>query len=127
MTIECCDNAGGRVILTIGGKKYSSRGGITIRPTTFERTAGSNDDGTLYVTTKPMPAEADIKLSDKCGLVIDDLVAGCHVDATLELIDMRRKYLFTRSSIVGRPEINTESGEISGLKIASAFVKSIPY
>lgn len=123
--IPCCDNSGGRVAITINGagvpRKLSVRAAVTIRPTTKETEANANSDGTMYVTTKSVPAEAEIKLSDKCGLRLEDLL-NCTVDATIELIDMSRVYLFTRSRIVGRPELNTEDGEISGLKIASVNV-----
>lgn len=117
--MDCCDSAGGRVTLTINGVKYSTRSAITVRPTNVEREAGANMDGTVYVTTKPMPAEMEFTLSDRCGLALSDLVENCHVDVTAELIDVKRTYLFSRATVVGRPELDTESGEISGLKIVS--------
>lgn len=117
----CCDNSGGRFSITINGKRYQARGSATIKPTTFERTAEANSDGSMYVTTKPMPAEADLQFSDSCGLSYDELL-GCHVDVTIRLMDMKRTFLFTRATLVGRPEIKTENGEISGIKIASANV-----
>ena len=123
--VECCDNSGGRVEINVGGVRYSARSSVTIRPTPFEREAGANQDNTIYVTTKPMPAEAEVTLSDRCGLKLDDLVAGCHIDVTIRLTDMKRTYLFTRASVVGRPEIDTESGEISGIIFASAAVKTL--
>lgn len=125
--VECCDNAGGRVILTLNGKRYSTRGGVTIRPTHKSREAGANDDGSLYVTTKAEPAEAEFTMSDSCGLKIGDLVDACWIDATFDLIDMRKKYLFTRASVVGRPEYKTDTGEISGMKIVSAMVREQSY
>lgn len=126
--MECCQNSGGRVALTFntpaGPRKYAVRASVTVRPTTVETAAEANQDGSMYVTTKAVPAEAEITLSDKCGLRLEDIL-GCSVDATIDLIDMRRTYLFTRSRVVGRPEISTENGEISGLKIASSQVKEI--
>lgn len=123
--IPCCDNSGGRVSLTINGdagpKKVSLRGSVTIRPTTKETEALANSDGTMYVTTKAVPAEAEIMISDRCGLTFADLL-NCTIDATIQLIDMGRTYLFTRARLVGRPEIKTEDGEISGLKVASVNV-----
>lgn len=127
MSVPCCNNSGGRIALTFntnrGPMKVSVRGAATIRPTTVETEANANQDGSMYVTTKAVPAEAEITLSDRCGLTLDDIL-GCTVDATLEMIDMRRTYLFTQSRVVGRPEINSEDGEISGLKIASVNVTS---
>lgn len=121
--VDCCDNAGGRVEFKIGAKRYSARGSFTIRPTTFSREAGANTDGTLYVTTKAETAEAEFTLSDKCGLNINEIVEGCHVDATFKLVDMKKTWLFSRASVVGRPEFDTDSGEIRGLKIVSSLVQ----
>lgn len=122
---DCCDYSGGRVRLTINGIVYSARSALTVRPTNIEREAGANQDGTLFVTTKPVPAEAEINLGDKCGLNISDLTNQCHIDGTLELIDMKKQWLFTRSTVVGRPEYNTETGEITGLKLVSASAQEI--
>lgn len=128
MTDLCCSNSGTRVILTIhgpnGSRRVPVRGSLTIKPTTVETESGANSDGSLYVTTKPVPAECELKLSNGCGLRLDDLL-NCHIDATMELIDIRRTYLWTRSRMVGRPSIETESGEISGIKLTSSNVSMI--
>lgn len=125
--MDCCDNSGGRIILTVNGKRYHTRGGVTIRPQHKSRDVGANDDGSLYVTTKPEPAEAEFTLSDKCGLNIEDLTDSCYIDATFDMIDMKKKFFFTRASVVGRPEYKTDTGEISGLKIVSALVRQQAY
>jgi len=125
----CCANSGGRVALTItavdgGQRKVSIRGSVTIQETTTETEAQANSDGTMYVTTKAVPAIAEITLSDRCGLKLADLL-NCYIDATIEIIDMRRVYFFTRARMVGRPSLKTEDGEISGLKLASANVSVV--
>lgn len=83
MTIPCCDNSGGRVALKIDGVIYSARSSVTIKPTNIEREAKANHDGTMYTTTKAVPAEADITLGDRCGLDLNVLVAACRIDATI--------------------------------------------
>jgi hypothetical protein len=125
--MECCDNSGGRVIFNVDGRRYQTRGGFTIAPTTFEKAAAAHDDGSIYTTTRPVPASATMTLSDRCGLTLNDLVNACHVDATIDLIDMKKRYLFTRATVIGRPEIISESGEIRGLSIVSSLVKELPY
>jgi hypothetical protein len=122
---ECCDNSGGRVRLTIDGTIYSARSAITLRPTNFEREAEANQDGTIYTTTKSVPVEAEFSLSDRCGLSLDALVHACHVDVTIEFIDMNKAYLMTQATVVGRPEIDSESGEVSGFKVVSQTIKII--
>lgn len=126
----CCSNSGTRCILTVhgpnGSRRIPVRGTLTVKPTTVETEAGANSDGSIYVTTKPVPAEAELKLSDGCGLTLADLL-DCHIDATMELIDIKRTYLWTRARVVGRPSIDTESGEISGLKLVSGNVSMTTY
>jgi len=129
MTDFCCDNTGGRVILIIDGKRMRTRGGITIRPIPFERTVDAHDDGTHYVMTKARPAEASFTLSYLCTLPISlsDLMKACRIDVTFDLIDMRIRFLYTQASLLGRPEISSESGEIRGLSVSSSLVKEIKY
>lgn len=127
MTDFCCDNSGGRVILTIDGVVYKTRGGITLRPIPKERTVEAHDDGTHYVMTRARPATASFRLSFLCGLNLQVLADACHVDVTFDLIDMKKRFLYTKATILGQPEINTESGEISGLSIASSLVKELNY
>lgn len=116
--MDCCNAAGGRVIITANGQRWSARSSVTVEPINFERSVGSNQDGTIFVTTKPVPASAEIVLSDSCGMRIEDIM-GCPLDVTIELIDVRRRYLFTKAVVVGRPKLDTETGAISGLTITS--------
>jgi hypothetical protein len=125
-TLDCCDASGGRVVITANGQRWSARSAVNIMPVNFERTVGSNQDGTIHVQTKPMPAEAELTLSDRCGLMIEDIM-GCPVDVTIDLIDMKRKYFFTAAVVIGRPTINSETGEIRGLKVTSNNVKATNY
>lgn len=117
----CCYSSGGRVIITANGKRWSARAAVQITETNFERAVASNQDGTIYTTTKPMPAEAEITLSDSCDMDVNDIMA-CPLDVSIELSDVRRRYFFTKAVVVGRPKLNTETGEISGLIITSGNV-----
>lgn len=124
--VDCCNAAGGRVVISANGQQWSARSSVTVTPTNYERTSGANQDGSLYTTYKPMPAEADIVLSDRCGLSINDIM-GCPIDVTIDLIDVRRRYLFTKGVVIGRPQINTETGEIRNIKITSNDVTEQNY
>lgn len=124
--LDCCNASGGRVVITANGKRWSARSAVTITPINFERTVNANQDGTIYTQTKPIPAEAELSLSDHCGMEIEDIM-GCPIDVTIDMIDVRRKYFFTAAVVVGRPQINSESGEIRGLKITANNVKTVNY
>jgi hypothetical protein len=115
---DCCYSSGGRVRITANGKVWSARTAVTITPINFERTVESNQDGTIFTKTKPMPCEASLTLSDSCGMRIEEIMS-CPLDVTIQLIDLNRQYLFTQAVVVGRPSINTETGEISGLIITA--------
>lgn len=129
MTDQCCDNSGGRVTITLNGKRYQSRGGVDFMPTGIVRDVIPNDDGTIAITTKAVPAEATFSLSDRCGLDINELIFGCKIDVVFDQLDMRRKILYTQATVIGRPSFNSDSGVISGLKIAApaSNVNILPY
>jgi hypothetical protein len=119
--VDCCYAAGGRVRITANGKNWSARTSVTVEPINFERKVEANQDGTIYTTTRPMPATAEIVLSDSCDMNLDEIMA-CPLDVTIELVDVRRRYMFTKAVVVGRPKIDTETGAISGLTITSGNV-----
>lgn len=112
---ECCSASGGRVKVAINGVVLPVRS-VSIIPMGMDRSAQANQDGSIYTIVKPIPPEINMKLSDGCGLDLSMLYL-CEVNVTVELIDVRRVYLMTRGKIVGKFELNTETGEISGVKI----------
>jgi hypothetical protein len=119
--MDCCYAAGGRVRITANGQTWSARSSVTVEPINFERSVDSNQDGTIFTKTKPMPATAEIVLSDHCDMKLEDIMA-CPIDVTIELVDVRRRYLFTKAVIVGRPKLDTETGAISGLVVTANVV-----
>lgn len=114
--MECCDNSGSRFVLTVDGKNYKVRGSLTVRLGGKESTAEANSDGSMYVSNKPVLWEADLTFSDGCGVDIKSIME-CHIDVTADLIDIKRKYFLTKARAVGRPQINHETGEISGVTV----------
>ena len=122
---DCCYASGGRATIAINGVVVAPRS-VSVIPWNSERDVKSNQDGSIYVINKPMPAEADINLSDACGLDIMALQA-CPIDVTIDLLDVRRRFLFTNAVMVGRPKLNTETGEWSGLKVTSNTVSITNY
>ena len=116
--MACCEF--GEMHMTVEGQNYSARGEFTIRPTTRERDGGSNEDGSIWSTVKRVPAEAEGSL-DACGIDLEDLWKNCSVTVTFHL-NNGDIYTFRNSRIMGRPELNTGTGEVSGFKIMSAEV-----
>lgn len=118
-------DSGGRAYFSLNGKRYSPRGKITITPTSFQRDKGLNQDGTLYTSVKPEPAEAELSFSDQPGIAVQDLAYMKDVDVTIELFDRKCTWLFSKATVTGRPKIDTETGEISGLMISSAAARIV--
>ena len=123
---DCCDASGGRVSITMNGRTITSRGGIRIMPDNVETSEQANDDGSFSIQSRSAVPSAEFTLIDKCDLDLDEL-KRCGANITFDLIDMRRKWLFTNSRVVGRANINTDTGEISGLKAVCRQPRRISY
>jgi hypothetical protein len=115
---------GGTFYLTVNGQQVSARGAFDIQPLNFERDAESNQDGTMYITEKPVPASATGSLSYSRGLDLQGLYSLCGVTCTIELVN-GDTFIFPSASVVGTPKLNTEKGEISDFKIASASARKV--
>lgn len=116
---ECCDQFGGRIYIEIGDKRFSpTEADIELMPTNTEVEHEANQDGTPCYKVKPRLYEADIKLRQPCGIVWDDQLKVCKVNATIVEETNGRTHLFTGARVVGRPTQNITSGEVTGLKIA---------
>jgi hypothetical protein len=121
----CCASAGGTLRLTIDGVVYPVRGSVTIQPSKYDAEAGSNLDGSLWVTYKPVPVMVEMALSDFCGLSIIDLQKKVCTQATIELDHVNRTYILVNASVIGRPSLNPETGEISSVKMVAADIREI--
>lgn len=110
---------GGRVSITIGGATYTTRAGVSVAGATIERTNETNRDGTGYSTVKGKLATAEISFDrgERSGLVFNDALLLSTFNATIFEEDAGITHLFTKAAFGGTPSLDTESGEISGLKI----------
>ena len=116
--MACCEF--GEMHLTVDGQNFSARGEFTIRPTTSEREGGANEDGSIWSTYKRVPAEAEGSL-DGCNLDLEDLWNRCDSIVTFHLRN-GDIYTFRNARMMGRPELNTGTGEVSGFSIMSSEV-----
>jgi hypothetical protein len=113
------DTKGGRFTLTINGVAYSGRGKATIKPSRVSMTNGANMDGTGYSTVKPTLAELDLSFDRGVGLVWDENLLLQPINATFVETDVGVTHLFTGGNFEGDSAIDTENGEVTGLKIQS--------
>ncbi|MCW2276378.1 hypothetical protein GJ654_18800 [Rhodoblastus acidophilus] len=114
------DNKGGRVSISINGVNYSPReASVKISPTTVEMENGANGDGTGYSTVKPVLAAADISFDrgQTSGIKWDNAMLLADINVTVNEMDTGVSHLLTSARWSGRPELDTATGEITGLKV----------
>lgn len=113
------DRKGGRVSIAINGRTFTARSSVSIMPATVERTNGVNRDGTGYSTIAPKLASADISFDrgERSGIVFNDAMLIEDINVTIFEEDARITHFFTSAGFGGTPSIDTESGEVTGLKV----------
>ncbi|PZQ86531.1 MAG: hypothetical protein DI534_16510 [Leifsonia xyli] len=109
---------GGRYTIDIGGRRYSGRAEATIRPAQASPETGVNQDATGYVTVSPQLAEIELSFDRGSFAWSEDMILRT-VDLTFKEIDAGRTHLLTNANWSGRPEINSATGEVRGMKLAS--------
>ncbi|MGU3539981.1 phage tail tube protein [Methylobacterium sp. A54F] len=113
------DTKGGRFTLDMNGRTYSGRGKASISPARATRENGVNMDGTGYSNVKPKLASLDLTFDRGVGLKWDEAMMLDELNVTFVETDARVTHLFTNANWSGDPSIDTETGEVSGLKIES--------
>ena len=115
------DTKGGRVTIDIDGVRYSVRAKAKIMPSRVTMKSGANQDGTGYSTIDPKLAGLDLTFDRGPGFNWDETMMLKTMNVTFVETDIspRKTHLFTNARFDGEPEINTEDGEVTGLKIMS--------
>lgn len=120
MADECCNSFGGFISIEVDGEKWSpTEADIVINPSNVEVEDMANQDGSGAFTSKPVLPSAEIKFRKPCGMKWNELMRKCRVNASIVEIDNGRTHLFTAGRIVGKPAVNTKTGEVDGLKVVS--------
>ena len=117
--------AGGRISITIGGVRYSPRGKAMIKPAQVQHAAQTNHDGTISRSTVAKPAEADLTFdrgqasngTQRPKWDINFMLP--FYDITIAETNVGALHMFSGASIIGEPSINTETGEVTGISIAT--------
>ena len=113
------DTKGGRVSIEVNGKMYSNRGSAKIDPSVVGITNGANQDGSGYSTVQPKLAMIEIGLDRGTGLKWDATMMLQKINVTFVETDAGITHLFTSARWEGAPQIDTGTGEVTGLKIAT--------
>jgi hypothetical protein len=117
--------AGGRITISLGGVRYSPRGKATIRPAQVMHAVQVNHDGTVSRSTAAKAAEADLTFDRGAASSgaerpkWDQAFMLQFYDVSIAEIDAKVLHLFTGATLVGEPLIDSETGEVTGLSIAT--------
>jgi len=111
--------------MSINGVIFPVRGSVKIDPTKTEVTEGANIDGSIYVTSKPVVPTVEATLSDSCGLSLTQLMSLRCSDVVVELPEVGRTFILVNGTIAGRPSLNPETGEISGIKLIGSNIREL--
>lgn len=125
--------AGGRITITLNGVRYSPRGKATIKPARLMHSVQTNHDSTVSRSTVAKPAEADLTFdrgAASAGLARpkwdESFMLGFY-DITIDEVDSRVTHMFAGASLIGEPSIDTETGEVTGLSIATDTYVQVSY
>lgn len=112
-------NAGGFVILTIDGQRYSPVGEVEVEPTNVEVEVNVNSDGSLSRAVKPKAYKLMVTLRDRKGLDIETIMNAESIDVSFFERHMNRTGFMTGAAATGTVKRNTQNGEISGIEMQS--------
>ena len=111
------DTKGGRISMTVNGVVFTSRASAKIDPSTVGLTNGANQNGTGYSTVQPKLAAIEATFDRGKGLKWDASMILKPVDVTFVEDDAGLTHLFTAGRWGGTPQLDTGTGEITGMKI----------
>ena len=123
---QCCDTViGGEIYITatiphIGERLYEALGEVRIQPTRLERTAGASSAGRLWIVETARPIRAIMTFANRCS--VDPFELFCsHCNMSVNIVEKSRGYthLLTGAVVIGMPEKNLSTGEVSGMEIVA--------
>ena len=121
----CSEIIGGEVYIVANfqnapSEYYEAMGDVRIQPSRVERTAGASSAGRVWVTEASRPCRVIMSFANRCDQNPVRLYCSrCLIDITV--VEKSRGFFhqFTNSLVVGNPEVNLSTGEISGIEIVT--------
>lgn len=113
------DTKGGRITLKIGSAYFSPRGKFGIMPARATPTTGVNHDGSGFVTVEAQLVVIELSLDRGNGVPWTEKMLLEKVNVTVEELDVGVIHFLTKGNWDGRPNIDSATGEVSGMKVAS--------
>ena len=116
---------GGEMRFNVNGNPLIVRAAFKSEPSNVEIDGGGNQDGSVYRTLKTVgymaePTFQDTPVGTATALDWDALMRGGPYNMTLIEDHTGRLYTWTNASFEGKPVIDHQNGEVTGVKIRSA-------
>jgi hypothetical protein len=110
---------GGKVAVRFStGEVISLRATYNINPARVTVEPVTNQDGSVDRNSTNVPARAEISFADR-GLNLDKLMRSDRFNITIDEDNNGVTHYFTRAFLVGDPQINRVTGEVTGMSIAA--------
>ena len=113
------DFKGGRIHIKIAGKSFSARAKANIMPARATVDAGVNQDATGFAAVQPQLAEIEFSFDRGLGLTWEEDMILTRPDVTFKERDVDVTHFLTGARWVGRPTIDSATGEVTGMKMSS--------
>lgn len=111
------NNTGGRYTLEINGRRFSGRAKATAMTAGVSIENGANQDGTGFRTVKAQLVSLDLTFDRGIKLKWDTAMLLENLNVTWREDDAKVTHTYTDANWSGTPSLDSETGEVSGLKI----------
>lgn len=121
----CSEVVGGEVYIVAhfsgtDSSYYEALGDVRIQPSRVERTAGASSGGRVWVTEVSRPMRVILSFINRCDTNPMRLYCErCQIGITVFEKSRGFMHQFNDCLIVGAPEVNLSTGEISGIEIVT--------
>lgn len=116
---------GGEMRFTFNASPLVLRAAISYNPTRFEFEGMANQDNSVSRTVKPTAYNFEVTFEDGADVDWDAVMLGGPYNVTVVEDTTGTLHMWTGSQFTGRPSVNRESGEVSGIAgIARSYRKT---
>jgi hypothetical protein len=120
----CSEIIGGEVYIIANfdntSEYYEALGDVRIQPARIERTAGASSAGRVWVTEASRPIRVVMSFINRCDQnPIRLYCSRCLVDIVVVEKSRGFTHSLTQCLVVGAPEVNLSTGEISGIELVT--------
>jgi hypothetical protein len=116
---------GGEMRFTFNARPLVMRAAISYNPTRFEFEGMANQDNSPSRTMKPTAYNFEVTFEDAADVDWDAVMLGGPYNVTVVEDTTGTLHMWTKAQFTGRPSVNRESGEVSGIAgIARSYKKT---